>query len=388
MNEIMSTPSQANLYNQEFTGTTASEQNLLPQSNNNHSEIHILQQLPHQIQHSRPKSYMLNEPYIPLPPNYQAVQQNEYYTNNDYGNNLNTISPSLPLTNLTQGTSSGGQQGSAEQLSVPIQQQSIIQSQHDQHSHVYPSVFQQQQQQFYQQQQQPLGLQNPYQAQHTHMMAPSTYPKPLHNHSNSNTSTTTNSSSKISHSRNSSSSSTVQEYPDVAKPKIATVFWEDEKTICYQVRARGVLVSRREDTNFVNGTKLLNVIGMTRGKRDGILKTEKTRNVVKVGSMNLKGVWIPFDRAFEIARNEGVDEALHPLFVKDIKTFYKTKGYKLKISTEGNEIVKTPVGSPIQSTSPGTIDEKGPIRTTTPMVFNSSDALKNQNSFRTDCYES
>lgn len=154
------------------------------------------------------------------------------------------------------------------------------------------------------------------------------------------------------------------------------------------MRARGVLVSRREDTNFVNGTKLLNVIGMTRGKRDGILKTEKTRNVVKVGSMNLKGVWIPFDRAFEIARNEGVDEALHPLFVKDIKTFYKTKGYKLKISTEGNQIVKTPVGSPIQSTSPGTIDEKGPIRTTTPMVFNSSDALKNQNSFRTDCYES
>ena len=35
--------------------------------------------------------------------------------------------------------------------------------------------------------------------------------------------------------------------------------------------------------------KLLNVIGMTRGKRDGILKTEKIKNVVKVGSMNLKG---------------------------------------------------------------------------------------------------
>ncbi|KAK6464045.1 transcription regulator HTH, apses-type DNA-binding domain-containing protein, partial [Scheffersomyces coipomensis] len=101
------------------------------------------------------------------------------------------------------------------------------------------------------------------------------------------------------------------------KPKIATILWEEANTTCYQVRARGILVSRREDTDYINGTKLLNVIGMTRGKRDGILKTEKVRNVVKVGSMNLKGVWIPFERAYEIARNEGVEEILFPLFVND-----------------------------------------------------------------------
>ncbi|KAL6452253.1 EFH1 Transcriptional regulator EFH1 [Candida maltosa Xu316] len=96
------------------------------------------------------------------------------------------------------------------------------------------------------------------------------------------------------------------EFPDrVVRPKVATTRWDDENTNCYQVRARNILVSRREDTNYINGTKLLNVIGMTRGKRDGILKTEKIKNVVKVGSMNLKGVWIPFDRAYEIARNEG-----------------------------------------------------------------------------------
>lgn len=38
--------------------------------------------------------------------------------------------------------------------------------------------------------------------------------------------------------------------------------------------------------------------------------------------MNLKGVWIPFDRAYEIARNEGVDGLLYPLFVRDIKDYF------------------------------------------------------------------
>lgn len=45
------------------------------------------------------------------------------------------------------------------------------------------------------------------------------------------------------------------------------------------------------DNDMVNGTKLLNVTGMSRGKRDGILKNEKGRVVVKVGAMHLKGVW-------------------------------------------------------------------------------------------------
>ncbi|GMM33046.1 hypothetical protein DASC09_003710 [Saccharomycopsis crataegensis] len=110
------------------------------------------------------------------------------------------------------------------------------------------------------------------------------------------------------------------------KPRITTTFWEDENTVCYQVEARGVAVSRREDSNFINGTKLLNVTGMTRGRRDGILKTEKTRYVVKIGAMNLKGVWIPFERAFELARNEGIADSLFPLFVRDIKSFFLNGG--------------------------------------------------------------
>lgn len=45
------------------------------------------------------------------------------------------------------------------------------------------------------------------------------------------------------------------------------------------------------DNGMINGTKLLNVAGMTRGRRDGILKSEKVRHVVKIGPMHLKGVW-------------------------------------------------------------------------------------------------
>lgn len=48
------------------------------------------------------------------------------------------------------------------------------------------------------------------------------------------------------------------------------------------------------DNDMINGTKLLNVAGMSRGKRDGILKNERGRIVVKVGAMHLKGVWYNF----------------------------------------------------------------------------------------------
>lgn len=74
----------------------------------------------------------------------------------------------------------------------------------------------------------------------------------------------------------------------------------------------------RLDNHMINGTKLLNVAGMTRGRRDGILKSEKTRHVVKIGPMHLKGVWIPFDRALDFANKEKITESLYPLFVHNI----------------------------------------------------------------------
>ncbi|CAO3660445.1 unnamed protein product [Umbelopsis ramanniana] len=72
---------------------------------------------------------------------------------------------------------------------------------------------------------------------------------------------------------------------------------------------------------MVNGTKLLNVAGMSRGKRDGILKNEKGRVVVKVGAMHLKGVWITFARAKMLAVQYKIADALYPLFVDDPSMF-------------------------------------------------------------------
>ena len=54
---------------------------------------------------------------------------------------------------------------------------------------------------------------------------------------------------------------------------------------------RMVVLTGAQDNHMINGTKLLNVAGMTRGRRDGILKSEKVRHVVKIGPMHLKGVW-------------------------------------------------------------------------------------------------
>lgn len=113
---------------------------------------------------------------------------------------------------------------------------------------------------------------------------------------------------------------TGQVAPPGMKPRVTATLWEDEGSLCFQVEARGICVARREDNHMINGTKLLNVAGMTRGRRDGILKSEKVRHVVKIGPMHLKGVWIPFDRALEFANKEKITELLYPLFVHNISS--------------------------------------------------------------------
>ncbi|QLQ80183.1 hypothetical protein HG537_0D01840 [Torulaspora globosa] len=109
----------------------------------------------------------------------------------------------------------------------------------------------------------------------------------------------------------------------MTRPRVTTTMWEDEKTLCYQVEANGVSVVRRADNDMINGTKLLNVAKITRGRRDGILKAERIRHVVKIGSMHLKGVWIPFERAHAMAQREKIVDYLYPLFVKDIESVLK-----------------------------------------------------------------
>lgn len=109
--------------------------------------------------------------------------------------------------------------------------------------------------------------------------------------------------------------------PWTGRHRVTTTLWEDEGTLCFQVDVKGVCVARRHDNNMVNGTKLLNVCGMSRGKRDGILKNEKERIVVKVGAMHLKGVWIAFNRGKQLAEQHGIADILYPLFEPNIQSF-------------------------------------------------------------------
>ncbi|KAJ8662815.1 hypothetical protein O0I10_000991 [Lichtheimia ornata] len=107
----------------------------------------------------------------------------------------------------------------------------------------------------------------------------------------------------------------------LARPKLTTTAWEDEGTLCYQVDAKGICVARRADNHMVNGTKLLNVVGMSRGKRDGILKNERGRVVIKVGAMHLKGVWISLHRAKFLANKFRIADLVYPLFEDSPRNF-------------------------------------------------------------------
>ncbi|DAA76391.1 TPA_exp: Uncharacterized protein A8136_0705 [Trichophyton benhamiae CBS 112371] len=128
-----------------------------------------------------------------------------------------------------------------------------------------------------------------------------------------------NSASQVQHySSQTPYDTTGQIAPPGVKPRVTATLWEDEGSLCFQVEAKGVCVARREDNHMINGTKLLNVAGMTRGRRDGILKSEKIRHVVKIGPMHLKGVWIPFERALDFANKEKITDQLYPLFVHAI----------------------------------------------------------------------
>src|ERR1700750_1501292 len=100
---------------------------------------------------------------------------------------------------------------------------------------------------------------------------------------------------------------------------------------------------------MINGTKLLNVAGMTRGRRDGILKLEKTRHIVKIGPMHLKGVWIPFERALDFANKEKITDQLYPLFVHNIGSLL----YNPESINRTNQAVAGTDRRRLDSTDPG-----------------------------------
>ncbi|KAK6212460.1 hypothetical protein LQW54_005234 [Pestalotiopsis sp. IQ-011] len=128
--------------------------------------------------------------------------------------------------------------------------------------------------------------------------------------------------------------------PPGTNPRVTATLWEDEGSLCFQVEARGICVARREDNHMINGTKLLTVAGITRDRRDGILKSERVRHVVKIGPVHLKGVWIPFERALDLANRERITEMLYPLFVQDIGTLL----YHPTNQTKRNQVMENPEG--------------------------------------------
>jgi hypothetical protein len=79
-------------------------------------------------------------------------------------------------------------------------------------------------------------------------------------------------------------------------PFVTASLWEDENTLAFHVEWQGVAVSRREDNHMINGTRLLNVAGRSRGTRDNILAAENIRHVIETGPTRLLGVWyVPID---------------------------------------------------------------------------------------------
>ncbi|KAI9010689.1 hypothetical protein DFJ74DRAFT_710927 [Hyaloraphidium curvatum] len=98
-------------------------------------------------------------------------------------------------------------------------------------------------------------------------------------------------------------------------PILSMGYWDDERLQLYLLHVNNTVVARRTDNSFINGTKLLNLAGLTRGRRDGALKNEveKQASIVRTGNMNVKGVWIPLHRAKAIAERFGLNHLLEPL---------------------------------------------------------------------------
>ncbi|GAA5980303.1 hypothetical protein JCM5350_000937 [Sporobolomyces pararoseus] len=102
---------------------------------------------------------------------------------------------------------------------------------------------------------------------------------------------------------------------------VYTTLWEDELTVVLSVEVNGHPVARRIDNNWINCTKLLNAAGLSRGKKDTILKNEENRQVFRRGASNLKGVWLPFESALRLAGQTGLLSKLYTLFAPNILTW-------------------------------------------------------------------
>jgi hypothetical protein len=112
---------------------------------------------------------------------------------------------------------------------------------------------------------------------------------------------------------------TGQSNPGRYKFRLSSKSWADEDTTCFLVEIKGRTVARRADNRMINATKLLNVANMVRKERDDTLDSEGTRHVVKLAPFHMRGTWIPYDRALELANQMNITEQVYPLFVQNIE---------------------------------------------------------------------
>ncbi|KKY18896.1 putative apses transcription factor [Phaeomoniella chlamydospora] len=103
------------------------------------------------------------------------------------------------------------------------------------------------------------------------------------------------------------------------KPSLIIFQWKDEGSLCYQIEVNGIHVTRREDNNFINASKLMMVARVPRQERYRLLKSEQNLHFVKRGSMHLRGIWIPLERALYFANKANVTSLVYPLFAENIR---------------------------------------------------------------------
>ncbi|KAJ3123324.1 hypothetical protein HK098_002015 [Nowakowskiella sp. JEL0407] len=97
---------------------------------------------------------------------------------------------------------------------------------------------------------------------------------------------------------------------DFSQMLLSKCTWEECQTEIFVLEVNGHALARRADNSMLNGTKLLNIAGLTRGKRDGVLKNEHPRLVIRNGSMIVKGVWISLSRARILSEIYGIGHVI------------------------------------------------------------------------------
>jgi enhanced filamentous growth protein 1 len=128
-------------------------------------------------------------------------------------------------------------------------------------------------------------------------------------------------------------------------PRVKSTSWEDKGTICFQVEARDICITRRGDNHIIKGTNLLKAIGVETATANSILKSEKIKQyeIILDGPLDLKGVWILFEEALHLANQEKSTELLYPLFVHNIgPLLHDGRDHNMKRTIQGHTVADKP----------------------------------------------